>query len=253
VQLGGFVYIAYLDEFGHIGPYISRDHPNHNTSPVFGLAGLVLPAGSVRSFATWFFKRKCELLAWEIERSGAHPAQWEKKGSSLYTVKNVERYWELRNFTNRFLLKIANFGGFAIYVGIRKTSDPEEHRSKKLYVAVLMETIKRIDQFCTEDCPQGTNFLLVMDEHDQRSAFITETVRAMFNPAEPRRNLIEPPFQVESHRYQTLQAADWIAGLVGRLGSYWIDRKAYQGNMIFRRYFEDRLNDCARRSGIRAE
>jgi len=28
-------------------------------------------------------------------------------------------------------------------------------------------------------------------------------------------------FQLESHRYQTMQAADWIAGLIGRLGAYW--------------------------------
>ena len=36
-------YFAYLDEFGHIGPYISRTDPRYNDSPVFGLAGFVLP------------------------------------------------------------------------------------------------------------------------------------------------------------------------------------------------------------------
>ena len=36
-------YIAYLDEFGHIGPYIARDDPRHNDSPVFGLAGFIMP------------------------------------------------------------------------------------------------------------------------------------------------------------------------------------------------------------------
>lgn len=30
------VLIAYLDEFGHVGPYVSRDHARHNTHPVFG-------------------------------------------------------------------------------------------------------------------------------------------------------------------------------------------------------------------------
>lgn len=35
-------YFAYLDESGHIGPYLSRQDPTHNNSPVFGLAGLVL-------------------------------------------------------------------------------------------------------------------------------------------------------------------------------------------------------------------
>ena len=59
------------------------------------------------------------------------------------------------------------------------------------------------------------NFMLVLDEHGQRDTLVTEAAMAMYNPAEPRRCLVEPPFQVESHRYQTMQAADWITGLVG--------------------------------------
>ena len=105
-------YFAYLDEFGHIGPYLGRHHPRHNDSPVFGFAGLVLPVNEVRGFGTWFFQRKCHLLDFELERSGEHPALWENKGSSLYTVTNVERYRELRTFTNRMLNKIEAVGGF---------------------------------------------------------------------------------------------------------------------------------------------
>ena len=63
--------------------------------------------------------------------------------------------------------------------------------------------------------------------------------------------MIEPPFQAESHRYQTLQAADWIAGLVGRLGALWADPDAYSENSLFRYYFEQRLNRISTRSGIR--
>ena len=44
--------IAYLDEFGHVGPYVSRTHPRHNDSPVFGFAGFVMPAEEVRGFGT---------------------------------------------------------------------------------------------------------------------------------------------------------------------------------------------------------
>ena len=73
-------YFAYLDEFGHIGPFISRTDPRYKDSPVFGLAGFVLPAAKVRGFGTWFYQRKCELLDFEIKRSGVHPAVWEKKG-----------------------------------------------------------------------------------------------------------------------------------------------------------------------------
>jgi hypothetical protein len=48
------LYIAYLDEFGHIGPYVSHDHPRHKTHPVFGLGGVVLPYYQVRQFTTFF-------------------------------------------------------------------------------------------------------------------------------------------------------------------------------------------------------
>ena len=108
---------AYLDEFGHVGPFVARRDPRYKESPVFGLAGFVLPAQAVRGIGTWFFRRKCELLAFEIERSGDHPALWEKKESSPYTVTNVTRYPEVRRFTNRLFNKIERHGGFVFYVG----------------------------------------------------------------------------------------------------------------------------------------
>ena len=73
----------------------------------------------------------------------------------------------------------------------------------------------------------------------------------MYKPDDPKRTLIEPPFQAESDRYQTLQAADWIAALIGRMGAFWTDRNAYPENKIFRTYFEDRIKQAELRSGIR--
>ena len=244
-------YFAYLDEFGHIGPYVARQHPRHNDSPVFGLAGFVLPSEYLRSFGTWFFQRKCELLAFEIDRSGEHPALWEKKGASLYTVTNVTRYVELRKLTNRLFNKIASLGGFVFYVGIKKTAHPTRHYPNRLYIRVLLEAIRRIDEFCDQDCQPTSRFVLMLDEHDQRSALITAAARSMYAKKDRRRCLIEPPFHLESHRYQTLQAADWIAGLVGRLGAAWADPAAYPENEVFRRYFEHRLSRVSRRSGVR--
>ena len=244
-------YFAYLDEFGHIGPYVSRRDRRYKDSPVFGLAGFVLASEVVRGFGTWFFRRKCELLEFEINRSGKHPALWEEKGTSLYTVKNVTRYAELRNFTNRLFNKIEALGGFVFYVGLKKTAPPRAHNSNRLYTRVFLEAIKRIDGFCEEDCNPPGNFVLILDEHDQRSALITEAARSMYARTERRRRLIEPPFHLESHRYQSLQAADWIAGLVGRLGAIWADPAAYPENEVFRRYFEHRLNHVSGRSGVR--
>lgn len=244
-------FLAYLDEFGHIGPYVSRRDCRYKNSPVFGFAGYVLPADQVRGFGTWFFQRKCELLGFEIQRSGQHPALWEKKGASLYTVRNVTSYWQLRNFTNRLFNKIARLGGFVLYVGVEKTEAPTAHDSKDLYVRVLLEAIKRIDQFCMDDRSPPDNFLLALDEHEQRADLLTQVSQAMYGGATPRRRLIEPPFHLESHRYQTVQAADWLCGLVGRLGAFWADPAEYSENEVFLRYFGHRLNKVSRRSGIR--
>ena len=176
---------------------------------------------------------------------------WEKKGASLFTVTNVTRYPELRKLTNRLFNKIEKLGGFLFYVGVKKTAAPAEHNPNKLYARVFLEAIKRIDESCEKDCDPPGNFIVFLDEHDQRSALITEAARSMYGKNERRRHLIEPPFHLESHRYQTLQAADWIAGLVGRLGAIWAEPVAYPENEVFRRYFEHRVNHVSRRSGIR--
>ncbi len=213
-------YFAYLDEFGHIGPYVTRSDPKYRESPVFGLAGFVMPADEVRGFGTWFYKRKCEFLAPEIERSKTHPSQWEKKGASLYTANNLKKYQNLRQLTNRLLNRIKRCDGFVFYVGMRKTAPPEQHNANNLYAGVFREVIKRIDQFCALDRDQRENFVLILDQHSQRPNLVKHAAQSMYTPGdEGRRRLIEPVFHVESHRYQTLQAADWIAGLIGRLGA----------------------------------
>jgi len=234
-------YIAYLDEFGHIGPYV-RNNPNYNQSPVFGLAGFVLPIEEIRGFGTWFFQRKYELLKSDIDRSEKHEAQWEKKGSKLYTVQNVRKKAALRQLTFRLFNKIQRSGGFLFYVGRRKTYPPRTHNSKKLYGYTLRDAIERLDDHCTNFQP-ARNFLLVLDEHPQRSDLITHASISMYGAPKPRRRLMEPPFQVESHRYQTMQAADWIAALVGRLGAIQKAPVAFPQNQIFQNYFGSRLSE----------
>ena len=89
-------YIAYLDEFGHIAPTSTGHTRSHNDSPSVWLSWHRPALDEARVFATWFFQRKCDLLAFEIEKAGEHPAIWEKKGSSLYTARNVTKFSVLR-------------------------------------------------------------------------------------------------------------------------------------------------------------
>jgi hypothetical protein len=244
-------FVVYLDEFGHIGPYVSRNDDAYRESPGFGLAGIILPLDQVRSFGTWFYQRKKELLAWEIQRSRKHPATWEKKGSALYTLQNIEKYPELRKFTNRFFNKVERIGGRTFFVGLEKTTNTEVHNPNALYIAILREAIKRLNAFCEEDGRAEAEFILVLDEHDQRNALVTAAAQAMYGTEDPRRRLIEPPFQVESVRYQTLQAADWFAGLLGRLAALWANPVEYADWEPFSRYFEARVKRVSVRSGVR--
>ena len=134
---------------------------------------------------------------------------------------------------------------------MKKTALPEDHDSQRLYRAVLRESLKRLDQYCEEDCAEISRMLIFMDQHQERDAFVKEASRSMFNPENPRRHLVEPPVQVESHRYQTLQAADWICGLAGRLGAYWTDPTGFGEFQWAEQLFAQRVSRISVRSGIR--
>jgi len=192
------LYIAYLDEFGHIGPYISHDHPRHKTHPIFGLGGFVLPYTAVRYFATFFFKLKNDLLDFEIKKSGKHPAQWEKKGAALYTSRNMRNYkQELLRASFRYLNKIREIDGFTFYVGMEKRRD-EDQNPKGIYYSVLKEAIKRLDEECVQ---KNSQLLIILDQQgssdkqgdkSMRTGIVQNAAQEMFG-AEPRRTLIEPP------------------------------------------------------------
>ena len=140
-----------------------------------------------------------------------------------------------------------------IYVGIQKTASPVEHRVNGLYSGMLREAIWRLDQFCGAEGGPRATFLLALDEYSRRQELLTQVSRDMYGGDYPRRALVEPPFHLESHRYQTVQAADWIAALVGRLGAYWVEPAVWPENEVFERYYGGRLRAVQMRSGIRRE
>ncbi len=80
---------------------------------------------------------------------------------------------------------------------------------------------------------------------------IVETASIEMFGASSRAQLLEPPMQVESHLYQTVQCADWLCGLVGRLAFYKCDPPGKPDNEIAERYFGTRIRAVAIRSGLR--
>lgn len=243
-------YVVYLDEFGHIGPFVSRTDRKYNDSPVFGLAGMLIPAESVREFAVFFYQLKCHLLAWDLEHknpNGLKPYQWEKKGSALYTPHNVKAYKPLRDATFRLFKRIHDVGGHVFFTGEHKTIIPSEHDSTETFKRQLLQTIRKIDRFCSSE--QST-FMVLLDEQqagdEWRERNVEACTLAMFEDlSEKARTLVEPPLQGESHLFQTLQCADWICGLVGRLMAFSVSPQEYQDWEIFHRYFDTRLKSVS--------
>lgn len=243
-------YIAYLDEFGHVGQYVSRKHPMYKTSPVFGLGGMLIPAQEVREFAIYFYKLKCQLLAWDLKHKNPQhlPAyHWEKKGSALFTVDNVSKYRELRRSSFRLLSHVRKIGGHIFYTGEHKPTEPSEHNSTETFKRALLQSIRKIDRFCTLN---NASFIVLLDEqkagNEWRERNVEACTLAMFeDPSEKCRTLIEPPLQGESYLFQTLQCADWLCGLIGRLTTFTVAPDEFEDWQLFDMYFAARIADVA--------
>lgn len=249
------LYVVYLDEFGHIGPYVSHDHPKHKTHPIFGLGGFVLPASQVRSFSTFFFQLKNKMFEnFDIPQAQKkakakgnefHIAKWEKKGSQLYSVNNINKYPLVKRSTNRIINRINKDGGFTFFVGEAKKQN-EHHDPQRTYTSCLQEVIKRLNN---EFIKSNDQFLIVIDEHPDRAKIVEAACITMF--ADSKFSIIEAPFQVESHLYQTIQCADWLCAIYGKISYFDCEPKVKHDYECFKKYFGERIQQTQKRSSIR--
>ncbi|MFN3688715.1 DUF3800 domain-containing protein [Salinarimonas sp.] len=229
---------AYLDEFGHIGPWYGADHPKHNTSPVFGVAGILLPEQAVRGFSGHFLNRKTDLLDFEIRRADKQPYEWEKKGANLFTARSILKYPNIRSTAFRIINHVEACGGRIFYYGREKWSQTEDVNPNGLYKTIFANSIRRIDRFCNRI---NQNFVVVIDQHAARPILLRSATQTMFGNA-PAMRLASPPFEVESHLNQNIQAADWIAAIVGRIWSFRFAPQDFAHLQPYETYFWSRLH-----------
>ncbi len=242
------MHIAYLDEFGHIGPYLARDDPRHKTHPVFGLGGFVLPADRVREFGSFFQNLKIRLLAWELAQSGEHPSRWEKKGAALLTTQNIQKYPEVRKAMNRIFNRLEELDGKVFFYGQVKpvgTAEATGETPRRRYDHTMIQSIIRTGHAL----PRGSHMMMILDEVDDKSRLdaLGSAAGFMFSARKGGERLIEPPMQVESHLYPAVQAADWICALLGRLSAYRLSEE-WDDFAWADRYFGDRIAKIATRN-----
>ncbi|SIT85846.1 DUF3800 domain-containing protein [Microbacterium sp. RU33B] len=212
--------LAYIDEFGHIGPYISESHAKFNDHPLFGYGGFVLPADNVRHFGGHFEYLKERLLEFEIRRDGAHARRWEKKGSSLLTTRNHDKYGpEIKRTLIRLARKLKSLDGRAFYYGqvkpigsAKETGETSSARS----LHALRQAILRLSQYADH---RDESIMIFTDSVDSGPRLEAVMASASFIYSAPRpelRRVVEVPMQLESHLYGTTQYADWVCALLSR-------------------------------------
>lgn len=213
------MYIAYLDEFGHVGPYIDTAHRKFFHNPVFGYAGIILPAEKVRAFGAKFERLKERQFRSEIHDSGAHPRRWEKKGSEIFTTGSHARYPERASMIADLSSYLDRLGGRIFFYGERKpvgstkeTGQTPSARTSK----ILTEVVRRL---CREAERDSRNLTVLLDEGGPmpREEAITSMASFIYASQQSEmKRIVEVPMQLESHRYGAMQFADWLCAIASR-------------------------------------
>ena len=239
------MHFVYLDEFGHIGPFEGRKSRKHNESPVFGLAGIILPEDAIRPFATYFLKQKEMTFSNDLRAANKMAAKWEKKGTSFIRPSPLKKYLETRRVLHRVMKKVESFGGNIFYYGREKKQGVHPDLNPiGLYTTCFAHALRKLERYCET---RDSSFVVVIDQHSARKELLECAAKTMFG-RDPCRRLASPPFEVESYLNQNIQAADWIATLVGRLKTYEVSPEEYPDYGYIKTIFADRVHNLQQNS-----
>lgn len=251
------LHIGYFDEFGHNGHYVGRNDPSYKTHPAFGLGGFIIPADNIRRLSGRFKVIKEQGLKAEIEAKvaprGKRVDRWEKKGSALLTTHNIKTYHETRRILLRTINALRDLDARVVFYGQEKPRggpDTVSETTEGRYDHTIRQLIKRVDGALERE---RQNFLMVLDKQGGRERMEVFASAASFMFSDKNGSLLlEPPMEVESHLYQSVQCADWICALLGRISAYKFDPD-FSEHEWAPRYFGTRLAEItASTSKVRA-
>ena len=228
--------IAYIDEVGEPGAFVSYDHTKFKTSPVFGYAGFVIPEERVHDFSRQVMQTKKDFFSF-LHPSENYTPTWERKGAELFQKGAMERAKGRREILalRDLLEKLPSVGGSLFYFVREKaigtpgqvwgsaSGSPEtrsfiEERTQKC----LAEAINRL---CTHADNKTQNILLFQDmiNESQRKAQVARSyanIYARMKEHQEMRRILEAPAYIDSELSSNIQCADWIAALIGRACNY---------------------------------
>lgn len=218
------VLLAYLDEIGETGAFVSKTDPRFNTSPAFGYAGFVLPVAEARRFGMWFTEEKRKVYASEIAAS-AHPAQWERKGSSIFREATLRDFPQQIRVFNALVRRLRSVGGnLFYYVDEKPLGTPKQTKLDTVVreSTAMRETLNRLARHAEA---QHKHLLVMMDQvnEKQRIERMPSMYAHMFSRSgefEEMKRIVEPPMHLDSAVSANIQFADWVAACISRAIEY---------------------------------
>ncbi len=207
-----------------------------------------MPEEHVRSFGTCYLQLKQSYLSNDPTRKGTPFYEWEKKGTNLLTAKSVTKYPAIRDCIFRMESEISSRDGRIIYQGREKVrGDGEGLNPNGLYATVFSDIIRAIDEYCNKI---DDNFVIVLDQHSARKQLLVTASKTMYGNR-PTRRMICPPFEVESHLNQQVQAADWLATIVGRIWNQRVEPEEFSDFSDYEKYFGRRIEKLSVQSELK--
>ncbi|MBO0594093.1 DUF3800 domain-containing protein [Nesterenkonia sp. E16_7] len=216
--------LAYIDEIGEPGAFVSRDHARYKTSAAFGYAGFILPDWSARLFGQTFTNEKRTAFKTEVG-AAPNPGAWEKKGSDIFRAKMKPEYAYQLRVVNGLVGALRARKGHLFYYAAEKnrgtpkqvTISVEERRMN-----ALRQTVNRLARYADK---KQENLLVMMDsvQEKERRDNVQQMYAHIFSRSASHREMArvsEPPMHIDSALSSNIQFADWIASLVGRAIDY---------------------------------
>jgi len=212
--------LAYIDEIGEPGAFVSPDHPKYKTSPAFGYAGFVIDADHALDFGRAFAEEKRRLFRVELERA-EHSGRWERKGADLFNQHTLERQPQQLRVFNALVRRCRQFNGRLFYYADEKPRgtpgqvrvEPEDRE-----VEAMRETLNRIARHAQT---RDANVMVMIDQVNEKTR--AKRLPVMYSHVLGRaadhpemRRIVEPPMHIDSVLSSNIQFADWIAACVSR-------------------------------------
>ncbi|MEW6875104.1 DUF3800 domain-containing protein [Trueperella pyogenes] len=224
--------VAYLDEIGETGAFVSKSHRRFNTSPAFGYGGFVISSDHVTSMSKLFSHNMRTLFKEEYENSvSSGDGFFEIKGAAVFhkgTLASPLAPAKFRVFDAMIEKLIRNFDGRLFYyadekpIGTDKQTLKEQGALEKRESDAMRETLNRLARYAKT---RSENIFIILDQINEKQRYLRAHrmyghIYSRMHDFGEMASILEPLMHVDSKFSANMQFADWIAAFVSRAIEY---------------------------------